>query len=138
LTESKRRFCTSAALTRGRDETQRDKLREDIALLEMELADARIDQFDVEGILAFATHILTNAAHLWMELDLNPKQQLQQALFPQGLAFDGEKFGTVVTCSAFKRLTDDASRNSGLASPDGLALVGPRMSRSISGLFLAA
>lgn len=56
---------------------QRDKLREQVALAELELSEARMDQFDVEGILGFAEHVMTNAARLWMELDLDQKQRLQ-------------------------------------------------------------
>jgi hypothetical protein len=29
-----------------------------------------------------------------MELDLDQRQRLQQVLFPEGLRFDGEQFGT--------------------------------------------
>ena len=32
------------------------------------------------------------------------KQQLPQVLFPEGLRFDGKKFGTAVTCLAYKKL----------------------------------
>ena len=46
-----------------------------------------------EGVLGFAEHVLTNAARLWVELGIDGKQDLQQALFPQGLSFDGQGFG---------------------------------------------
>jgi hypothetical protein len=36
---------------------------------------------------------LTNAGRLWMELDLDQKQRLQQVPFPEGVRFDGERFG---------------------------------------------
>jgi len=45
-----------------------------------------------EGVLGFAEHVLTNAARLWAELGIDRKQDLQQALFPQGLSFDGQEF----------------------------------------------
>ena len=63
----------------------------------MELSDAVLDDLDVEGVLGFAEHVLTNAARLWAELGIDGKQELQQALFPQGLFFDGQEFGTAVT-----------------------------------------
>jgi hypothetical protein len=68
----------------------------------MELSEAVLSQLDVDGVLAFAEHVLTNGARLWMELGLDQKQQLQQALFPEGLRLDREEFGTAVTCLAFK------------------------------------
>ena len=54
-----------------------------------------------------------------MELDLDQKQQLQQVLFPEGLRFDGEEFGTAVTCLAFKQLGENEPAESGMASPTG-------------------
>ena len=42
-------------------------------------------------MLGFAEHVLTNAARLWAELGIDGKQDLQQALFPQGLSFDGQE-----------------------------------------------
>jgi hypothetical protein len=72
-------------------------------------------------VLAFAEHLVTNAARLWMELPLDQKQQLQQVLFPEGLRFDGEKFGTAVTCLAFKQLAESKGDESSLASPKRMA-----------------
>lgn len=59
----------------------------------MECHDLRLEELDVEGVLAFAEHFLTNVARLWTERPLDQKQRLQQVLFPNGLRFDGEKFG---------------------------------------------
>jgi hypothetical protein len=52
-----------------------------------------------------------------MELGLDQKQQLQQVLFPEGLRFDGEKFGTAVTRLAFKQLDENGDPKSCVASP---------------------
>jgi hypothetical protein len=54
-----------------------------------------------------------------MELGLAQRRQLQAALFPKGLQFDGEKFGTAATCLAFKKLDGSGGSNSGMASPTG-------------------
>ena len=87
----------------------------------MELNEAVLDQLDIDGVLAFAEHVVTNSARLWIELDLVHKQSLQQVLFPEGLRFDGERFGTAVTCLAFKKLERNRVTNSGMASPTGTA-----------------
>jgi site-specific DNA recombinase len=112
-------FLHERAIDRQTYERQRDKLREQLALAELELSDAVESQLDVEGVLAFAEHLLTNAARLWIELDLDQKQQLQQVLFPGGVWFDGEKVGTAATCLAFKQLDEFAAGESRLASPEG-------------------
>jgi hypothetical protein len=56
---------------------------------------------------------------VWLELALGQKQRLQQVLFPESLRFDGEKFGTAVTCLAFKQLPDNDKVESSVASPPG-------------------
>lgn len=45
-------------------ERQRDKLREESMLLEMQLDEARIEELDLDALLAFAEHVLTNAERL--------------------------------------------------------------------------
>ena len=73
-----------------------------------------------EGVLGFAEHVLTNAARLWAELGIDGKQDLQQALFPQGLSFDGQDFGTAVTSLAFKHFEALRPTGTDVASPRGV------------------
>ena len=94
-------------------------MREQLALAEIELNDAVVNQLDVEGVLGFAEYVLTNAVRFWMELGTDQKQQFKQVMFPEGLQFDGEKFGTAVTCLAFKQLDEQIRAESGVASPTG-------------------
>ena len=112
-------FLHERSIDRQTYERQRDKLREQLSLAEMDLSDAVLDDLDVEGVLGFAEHVMTNAARLWTELEIDGKQELQQAIFPEGVSFDGEEFGTAVTSLAFKHF--EALRPTGpdLASPTG-------------------
>jgi hypothetical protein len=96
---------------------QREKLREDIAIVRIELEDARLEELDVEGLLGFAEHLLHNAARLWMEAELDQKQRLQRVLFPLGLRFRDGAFGTATTCMAFSCLGEDSESREALASP---------------------
>jgi hypothetical protein len=105
-------FLHERSIDRQTYERQRDQLREQLALAEMELSEATENQLDVEGLLAFAEHLLTNAARLWIELGLAQKQRLQHVLFPEGLRFDGEKFGTALTCLAFRQLENEGQSRS--------------------------
>jgi hypothetical protein len=66
--------------------------------------DAKLEGYDVEGVLAFAEHVILNAAQLWIEFSSDQKQRLQKVLFPEGLTFAGEEFGTAATCPLFKLL----------------------------------
>ena len=72
-------FLHERCIDRQTYERQRDKLREQLSLAEMELSDAVLDDLDVEGVLGFAEHVMTNAVRLWAELDIDGKQELQQA-----------------------------------------------------------
>jgi hypothetical protein len=100
-------------------ERQRDKVRENIALIRIELEDARIEEIDVEGILGYAQHVLGNAAALWSDATPEQKQRLQLALFLQGLRFKEGTFGTAITCLAFMQLAGESTTDLQLASPTG-------------------
>ena len=65
-------FLHERSIDRQTYERQRDKLREQLSLAEMELSDAVLDDLDVEGVLGFAEHVLT-AAQLWAELGIDGK-----------------------------------------------------------------
>ena len=98
---------------------ERDRLREEMALAEIEMRDAQLEALDVEGVLGFAEHVLTNAARLWIEASLEQRQRLQQVFFPEGLRFDGESFGTAVTSLAFNGFGQLRPTGTDLASPTG-------------------
>jgi site-specific DNA recombinase len=106
-------------------EEQLDRLRQDAALAEMELHEAKLEEFDVEGILEFANHVLTELSRFWMQATLDQKINLQKALFPSGLTFDGQRFGTAKTCLAFSYLQEISSGDSSLASRTGVEPVSP-------------
>ena len=112
-------FLYEQAIDRETYESQRNRLREEIAIGQMQLNEATADEFDVEGLLRFAEHLLNNAGRLWSELQLDGKRQLQAVIFPKGLRFDGTAFGTTVTCLAFSQLGEKTSEEGRLASPPG-------------------
>jgi hypothetical protein len=55
-------FLYRKEIDRATFERQRDKLRENIALVRIDVEDAKLDEIDIEGLLGFAEHVLTNAA----------------------------------------------------------------------------
>ncbi len=50
---------------------------------------------------------------------LEGKPALQAALFPEGLRWNGERFGTALTCGAFSYLQEISSASTNVASPAG-------------------
>ncbi len=101
-------------------ERQRDKLNEQIVLAEMQERDATLEGYDVEGVLAFAEHVIFNAARLWTELSSDLRQRLQKVLFPAGVTLASGEFGTRITCTLFKRLGKPEGEKSRLATLPGL------------------
>jgi len=112
-------FIYQQAIDRSTYEKQRDKLREELTLAELAAHEAKIEQFDVEGVLGFAEHLVTNAGRLWAEGTLEQRQLIQRAIFPEGLTFDGTEVGTGATCLAFMQLPASGRLENGMASPPG-------------------
>jgi hypothetical protein len=101
------------------------RLREEQVLVEMELNESRVDEFDVQSAVNFALHAIGDASRFWLEASLGQKQRFQRAVFPEGLAFDGRKFETAKTCLAFSYLRELSSGQSILASRTGIEPVSP-------------
>jgi site-specific DNA recombinase len=112
-------FLHERAIDRRTFESQRDRLRAEISTIETEMPDSALEAADVEDVLAFAEHVLSDTSRVWSDSGLNQKQCLQQVLFPTGLAFDGERFGTAATCLAFRHLEGNGEGGSSVASPTG-------------------
>lgn len=97
-------FLYESSIDRTTYEEQRDKLREELTVAELELSEARIEQFDIDSALAKAISVLNNASALWIDASLEDRLRLQEVLFPQGLVWDGAGFQTPVTCLSFYHL----------------------------------
>ena len=100
-----------------------ERIRDEEVVTEVELSENRIDELDVEGVLAFAEHVVLNARRLWSEYDPQRRRHLQKVLFPKGLEFDGESFGTPVTCLFFRDLEAQEGAESQMVSPRGLVFL---------------
>jgi hypothetical protein len=116
---------------------QRDKLREELTLAKIDHHAEAVDELDVEGILAFAERILPRASDLWVQASLDYKQRLQQLFFPEGIAFDGNRFNrTAVTAPLFNYLARSESADERAVSQEGIEpstrrlRVGPRHASS--------
>jgi hypothetical protein len=121
LEQLEEKFIYANAIDQTTYDRQRDKLREELALVRLELKEAKVEEIDLEGVLAFTEHVVRDAARLWIEATLEQKVRLQGVFFPDGLPFDGQRFGTASTCLALKQLEDSQSVESGVASPTGFA-----------------
>src|SRR5207249_9771949 len=73
------------------------------------------------GILAFAERILPRASDLWVQASLDYKQRLQQLFFPEGIAYDGNRFNqTAATAPLFSYLAPFESADEKVVNRGGL------------------
>ena len=86
-----------------------------------------VDELDVQGILAFAQRIRPPASDLWVQASLDYKQRLQELFFPEGIAFDGNRFNrTAATAPLFNYLAPSESTDEKMVNRVGIE---PRTSR---------
>lgn len=85
-------------------------MRAELTVAELELGDARFDELEIEGVLAFAEYVFGNLVALWTTAEAKDRCRIQEALFPSGLVWDGEQIGTAVTDSAFSWLRAVSAR----------------------------
>jgi hypothetical protein len=102
-------------------ERQRDGLREELTFAKIDHRADAVDELDVQGILAFAERILPRASDLWVPASLDYKQRLQQLFFPEGIAFDGNRFNrTAATAPLFNYLAPSESADEKMVSREGI------------------
>ena len=113
-------FIYAQAIDLETYERQRDRLRQELTLTQIDRHAVEIEKLDVEGILAFAERVLPRASDLWVQASLDQKQRLHQLFFPDGVVFDGKQFvRTGITANAFSYLSAAESSQNNLASPAG-------------------
>ena len=113
-------FLFESSVDRTTYEEHRDRLREELTLAELELSEARVEQFDIDSALAKAISVLNNAGALWIDASLEDRLRLQEVLFPQGLVWDGAGFQTPVTCLSFYHLAAIEGSGAAAHSIDGV------------------
>ena len=98
-------YIHDRAIDRETYQQQVDKLEEELANARLAVAEAKYEDFDIEGVVAFAEQILTQPAKLWSDMSLDQRQRLQRVLFPSGIEITADKqIGTAEICGIFKVL----------------------------------
>ena len=98
-----------------------EKLREELTLARIDRHSGQLEELDVEGILAFAERVLPRAADLWVQASLEQRQRFHRLFFPEGIAFDGNRFvGTGATAPAFSYLREIETGREGLVDQTGI------------------
>ena len=75
--------------------TEVEEVENEIATPKISLSESKIEQFDIEGTLIYATNFIGNLSRQWLDLSPELRPRFQKLLFPQGIPYDKEKgFGT--------------------------------------------
>ena len=83
--------------------------------------EVRVRHVQRAGILAFAERILPRASDLWVQASLDYKQKLQQLFFPEGIAYDGNRFNrTAATAPLFNYLAPSEGADEKMVSREGI------------------
>ena len=85
-------FLLAQSIDNDTYDRHKDKLRQEVTLLQIDQHADNLEKFDVEGVLAFAEHVLPRASDLSVQASLEQRQRLQQPFFPDGVVFDGKSF----------------------------------------------
>ena len=110
-------FIFARAIDLETYERQRDRLREELTLVQIDHHSTQLEDLDVEGILGFAERVLPKASELWVHASLDQRQRLQQLFFPEGVPFDGKRFSrTAVNAAAFSYLRPIQEGNENLVA----------------------
>jgi hypothetical protein len=114
-------FIFAESIDEDTYERQRDKLRVELTLADIDRHTVDLEKLDVEGILAFAEQLLPSAANVWMQASLDQKQRLQTLFFPEGVEFDGNRLcRTNLMSSAFRYLEASSEVNAGMVNREGV------------------
>ena len=98
-------FLFAQSIDRTSYERQRDRLREELTLAQIDHHADATDELTVQGILAFAERILPRASDLWVQASLDCKQRLQALFFPEGIAVRRKSIqSNRRNCAAFQLL----------------------------------
>ena len=106
----------------GSYRTKNAELSQQIAQARGQYQEAAGEEWDIETALNLACLMVQNAGRLWYEIkDLNHRQRLQRALFPDGLSYrQSEGFCTAVNTYPVRVLQEFGAGESTMAPPRGV------------------
>ena len=73
---------------------RKEEIENAIMVTKISLSESRIEQFDIEGVVSYASHFITNLGRQWLDL-ANSQLRFQKMVFPEGISYiKNEGFGT--------------------------------------------
>ena len=102
---------------------RKEGIENTIAATKISLSESRIEQFDIEGALVYATNFISDMGRQWFDLSSQLRPRFQKLVFPDGISYDKEKgFGTAKLGLIYKLNQQSDSSKSLVVDPGRLEL----------------
>lgn len=93
--------------------------QEKLSGLSLELKQYEIDSGENIELIKHSLSILEDISGVWLDADFEIKKRFQKFLFPQGVSFDGQEFGTTKLPICISTILYNLSKKSCLVDPSG-------------------
>ena len=87
--------------------------------IQAQLYSEKVPDENIENLLYFTQSVLTHPAELWRGQPIKVQQALQTLVFPRGITYNGESFGTADCSVVFDVLGDQSPRNTNMVGHTG-------------------
>ncbi|KKQ35290.1 MAG: Site-specific recombinase [Candidatus Nomurabacteria bacterium GW2011_GWB1_37_5] len=97
------------------------EVENEIMSTKISLSEARIDQFDIEGVLVYANNFISNLGKQWFDLSPQLRPRFQKLVFPEGLLHErGKGFHTTKLGCIYELNQQCSGKKSQVVDPSGL------------------
>jgi hypothetical protein len=85
------------------------------------LNETKIEEWDIEAAINYATHFMTDLARQWNDYSLEQKQRFQQMVFPEGITYEKNSGCRTNSLSViYELLSESQIQNANLVAPRGI------------------
>jgi hypothetical protein len=74
---------------------RKEKVENEIAAMKISFSETKIEEFDIESVLIYATTFIRDIGRQWFDLRSELRPRFQKLIFPEGIPYERDKgFGT--------------------------------------------
>ena len=96
--------------------------------MSISLSEARIEQFDLEAAVSYASQFITDLSRQWFDLEPKLRPRFQKLVFPEGILYKkGVGVGTSKLGLIFKLKEESLTQKTPLVDPTGIEPVASSM-----------
>jgi len=100
---------------------RREEIENEITATKISLSESKIEQFDVESAITYATSFIRNLGRQWFDLPLHLQPRFQKLVFPDDLQYErGKGFGTAKLGCIYELNRVFNGQKSHLVAPSGI------------------